>query len=151
MASATTGLLKSLTGHIPPGQFARYLLVGIWNTGFGYASFAILTMILDRRFANGYILASFFSSLLSITVAYLGYKVFVFRTKGNYLREWLRCVAVYSVGIIAGLILLPIVVALIRASTPYHAGAPYIAGALITVLSVIYNFIGHKKFSFQGA
>ena len=29
-----------LVDHIPPGQFGRYLLVGAWNTLFGYGSFA---------------------------------------------------------------------------------------------------------------
>ena len=33
---------------------------------------------------------------LGITVAFLCYKHFVFRTKGNYLKEWLRCFAVYG-------------------------------------------------------
>ncbi len=33
-------------------------------------------------------------------VAYLGYKFFVFRTKGNFLSEWLKCFAVYGTGMI---------------------------------------------------
>jgi hypothetical protein len=32
--------IAKLTRHIPPGQFGRYLLVGAWNTLFGYGSFA---------------------------------------------------------------------------------------------------------------
>ena len=31
-----------LTGHIPPGQFLRYLLVGGWNTVFGYTCFFLM-------------------------------------------------------------------------------------------------------------
>ena len=59
---------------------------------------------------HSYIWASVLSSLLNITVAYLGYKWFVFKTKGNYLREWMRCVAVYSGGIIFALLALPVLV-----------------------------------------
>ena len=98
---------------------------------------------------HSYIAASVISSLLNISVAYLGYKFFVFKTKGNYLREWIRCVGVYSGGIIFGVVTLPILVALIRRNTRFVAQAPYIAGALLTAFMVVYSFVGHKKFSFR--
>src|ERR1035437_8903670 len=79
-----------LTRHIPPGQFGRYLLVGTWNTLFGYGTFALFTAVLNPFVPHSYILASLLSSLLNITVAYLGYKWFVFKTRGHYLREWMR-------------------------------------------------------------
>src|ERR1022692_5119661 len=69
-----------LTRHIPPGQFGRYLLVGAWNTLFGYGTFALFTAVLNPVVPHSYILASLLSSLLNITVAYLGYKWFVFKT-----------------------------------------------------------------------
>ncbi len=138
-----------LTGHIPPGQFGRYLLVGAWNTLFGYGSYAFFTAILSPMIPYSYIAASVISSLLSISVSYLGYKWFVFKTKGNYLREWVRCVAVYSGGILFGVLTLPVLVTLIRRNTRFVTQAPYIAGALLTVFMVVYSFVGHKKFSFR--
>jgi len=138
-----------ITGHIPPGQFGRYLLVGAWNTLFGYGTFALFTALLNPIVPHSYIWASLLSSLLNITVAYFGYKWFVFKTKGNYLREWMRCVAVYSGGIAFGLIALPVLVFLIRHNTRFFAEAPYIAGAFLTVVVVVYNFLGHKNFSFR--
>ena len=138
-----------ITEHIPPGQFGRYLLVGAWNTFFGYGTFALFTAVLNPIVPHSYIWASLLSSLLNITVAYFGYKWFVFKTKGNYLREWMRCVAVYSGGIAFALIALPVLVLLIRRNTRFFAEAPYIAGALLTVVVVVYNFLGHKKFSFR--
>jgi len=140
---------KELSGHIPPGQFGRYLLVGIWNTLFGYGMFALFTALLNPILSHSYMWASGLSSLLNITVAYLGYKWFVFKTKGNYLREWLRCVTVYGSGILLGLIALPVVVFLIRHNTHFYAQAPYIAGAILSAFIVVYNFLGHKKFSFR--
>jgi len=74
------------------GQFGRYLLVGAWNTLFGYGSFAFFTAILSPVIPHSYIVASVIASLLNISVSYLGYKWFVFKTKGNYVREWIRCV-----------------------------------------------------------
>jgi putative flippase GtrA len=141
--------IANVTRHIPPGQFARYLLVGAWNALFGYGTFALFTAVLNPVLPHSYIWASLLSSLLNITVAYLGYKWFVFRTKGNYLREWMRCVAVYSGGIIFGLIALPVLVVLIRHNTRFDTQAPYIAGAVLLLFMVVYSFLGHKKFSFR--
>ncbi len=138
-----------LTRHIPPGQFGRYLLVGIGNTLFGYGTFALLTALLDRITPHGYVLASLLASVLSITVAYLNYKWLVFKTQGNYLREWARCVAVYSGGIIISAALLPLVVFVIRRGTGMQAAAPYLAGALLIGFNAVYSFLGHKKFSFR--
>jgi putative flippase GtrA len=138
-----------ISRQIPPGQFGRYLLVGAWNTLFGYGTFALLTAVLNPLVAHGYIWASLISSLFNITVAYLGYKWFVFKTKGNYLREWVRCVAIYSGGIVLGLIALPVLVLLIRHNTRLFAEAPYIAGAVLTACMVVFSFFGHKKFSFR--
>jgi len=138
-----------LTRHIPPSQFGRYLLVGAWNTLFGYGSFAFFTAILSPMIPHSYIPASVIASLLNITVSYLGYKWFVFKTKGNYLREWMRCVAVYSGGILFGVLTLPVLVLVIRRNTRFVAQAPYIAGAILTAFMVVYSFWGHKKFSFR--
>jgi putative flippase GtrA len=138
-----------MTRHIPPGQFGRYLLVGIWNTLFAYGMFALLTAVLTPLIPYGYMWASFVSALLNITVSFLGYKWFVFKTKGNYLREWLRCIVVYGSGIVLGLLALPVLVTLIRHKTRFNAQAPYIAGAILTAITVLYSFLGHKKFSFR--
>ena len=109
---------QNMKRHIPPGQFGRYLLVGAWNTLFGYGSFAFFTAILSPMIPHSYIVASVISSLLNISVSYLGYKFFVFKTKGNYLREWIRCVGVYSGGILVG------VLALTRAGRSHSAQYP---------------------------
>lgn len=141
--------LARITSHIPPNQFARYLVVGIWNTGFGYCCYAAFTALLTPRIPYAYITAFLTSSLVNVSVAFLGYKWFVFRTKGNYWREWLRCVTVYSGGILLGLVLLPVVVEAIRRLTGNGRLAPYIGGALLTFAGVMYTFLGHKKFTFR--
>jgi len=141
--------VSRLTSHIPPGQFGRYLAVGVFNTVLGYSDYALLTAVLTPHVPYAYVLAGALSSVLNITIAFLNYKWFVFKTKGNYLREWMRCVAVYSSGIALGACLLPIVVYILRHGTRFQAAAPYLGGALLTGLGVLYNFLGHKKFSFR--
>jgi putative flippase GtrA len=144
-----SGWSAGLTKHIPPGQLARYLVVGVWNTLFGYGTYALFTALLAPVVPHSYVVALVLSSLLNITVSYFGYKWFVFKTKGNYLREWMRCVAVYSSGIVVGACLLPIVVYILRHGTRFQAAAPYLGGALLTIFGVLYNFLGHKNFSFR--
>ena len=143
--------ISRLTSHIPPAQFGRYLMVGVFNTAFGYSSYAVLTFLLTPHIAYAYVVAGVISNLLNITIAFLNYKWFVFKTKGNYLREWLRCLLVYSGGIALGAALLPPAVFFIRHLTSFDTSAPYIAGALLMGLNVIISFAGHKKFSFGGA
>lgn len=141
--------LTRLTGHLPPGQFVRYLMVGTWNTVFGYSTYALFTALLTPRLRFAYIYASVFSNAISITVAYLGYKFFVFKTKGNYLREWLRCILVYGSGMLPGLLLLPLLVGVLHHALHLERSAPYIAGAMLTGFGAMYSFLGHKHFSFR--
>jgi putative flippase GtrA len=140
--------LSTLTRHIPRGQLGRYLAVGLWNTAFGYGTFALFTALLDRYVPASYLAASLVSSVLNITVSFLGYKWFVFRTAGNYLREWARCLMVYSGSIALGLVLLPPTVFLVAYLTGSPGAAPYIAGALVMGVQVVVSFVGHRRFSF---
>src|SRR5437773_2180035 len=133
--------------HIPPEQALRYLVVGLWNTAFGYASYAAFTLLLADTIPHSYLVAFLFSSLLNLTVAFFGYKWFVFKTTGNYLKEWLRCIAVYSGSILVSLATLPALVFLIRLQG-YDRAAPYLAGAIVTGVTVIISFFGHKHISF---
>jgi putative flippase GtrA len=96
-----------------------------------------------------YMLGSLLSSILNITVSFLGYKWFVFKTRGNYLREWVRCLMVYSGSIFLGLALLPPTVLAVSYITTRPAAAPYIAGALVLGVQVVLSFLGHKHFSFR--
>jgi putative flippase GtrA len=145
----TTSWMQKASSHIPPAQFGRYLIVGTFNTLFGYLSYAALTAWLAPRISLSYVVAMVLSTPLNITIAFLGYKWFVFRTRGNYLREWARCFAVYMSGTLIALVLLPILVAALHYGLGLTKSAPYVAGATLTAFGVLYNFFGHKRFSFR--
>jgi putative flippase GtrA len=140
---------ERLTRHVPPGQLARYIVTGAWNTLFGYGMFVLFTALFAPLGRQSYLLAVVPATLINITVSFLGYKWFVFKTKGNYLREWFRCVAVYSSGMALSMMLLPILVFVIRHRFGYEHQAPYIAGALLGVVTVFLSFFGHKHISFR--
>jgi putative flippase GtrA len=182
--SVPRGPVERLVNLFPGGQFLRYLGVGAFNTFFGYISFVVILTLLNaalpaRLLYLTVILASLLSMPLNITVAYLGYKFFVFRTKGNFLAEWLKCFAVYGTGMIPGLIALSALTRFLQSSIHAHAAwlhahlasveghlagrplsfvqhfatgkamAGYIAGGIIIGVSTIYSFVGHKKITFR--
>jgi putative flippase GtrA len=147
-------LLQKIKHLFPAGQFLRYLAVGIWNTIFGYGMYALFVSLFSHLLPHRYLpltvdLAQVTSSPISITMSYLCYKFFVFRTEGNYLREWLRCFAVYGSGMIPPLIMLPILTRFLQHLPHLQHSAPYVAGALMTGFTAVYSYLGHKKFSFR--
>ena len=130
-------------------QVARYLLVGAFNTGFGYSLFVALNYLFRRFGIYGSEMASLFGNLIAITVAFLGYKWFVFRTRGNYLREWMRCISVYGVSIAFSLVMLPPLTLLLRRWFGPTQTSSNLAAAMLTVVTVAASYFGHKHFSFR--
>lgn len=147
------GVPQNLARHIPPRQFLRYLAVGAWNTAFGYASFVFFTWLLLRLSpshpATMTTVAYWFAALVNISVSFLGYKWFVFRTKGNYLIEYSRSFIVYVPTLaVNGIAIAPLTV-LLRHATPFPGKAPYVAGAILMTFTVVLSFLGHKHISFR--
>ncbi|HWA93859.1 MAG TPA: GtrA family protein [Terracidiphilus sp.] len=130
-------------------QFLRYLFVGGFNTVFGYGLFALLNWVFTGYGSYSYMYAAVLANLLAITVSYLGYKWFVFRTRGNYLIEWLRCLGVYGSSMLISLAGLPILVPVLRHLLGRPEQASYIAAAIMTLVTVVFSFVGHKNISFR--
>ena len=105
----------------------RYLLAGGWNTVFGVGLYLFWAVLVN---------------ILAITNAFLCYKFFVFRTKGNFLREYLKCYLVYGAGALLGLAGLFLLVSIAGMN-------PVRANILITGITVILSYFGHKYFSFR--
>ncbi len=181
---AGEGWMGGVTKMVPGGQFFRYLCVGGLNTAFGYISFVVILTLLNavvpaRLLYLTVVIASVLAMPLNITFAYFGYKFFVFRTKGNYLREWLKCFAVYGLSMVPGLVALSALTGILQSSIHGHAAwlhvhlnaverhmsgrplelvrhvatgkaiAGYIAGAIVIGVSTIYSFVAHKHVTFR--
>jgi len=138
-----------LHSHKSVGQFVRYIVVGGFNTAFGYGLFALLTWSFRGLGSYNYMYAAVLANVIAISVAFLGYKWFVFRTRGNYLIEWIRCFGVYGTSALIGLACLPILVPILRHVLRRPEQAPYIAGAILMIVTVLFSFFGHKNFSFR--
>ena len=148
------GPFAALRRVFPTGEVIRFLLVGASNTVIAYVLYALCVRFYAHLLPTHgkpliADLASLTSKPISITVAFLGYKHFVFRTKGNYLKEYLRCFAVYGVSTPAELLILPIATKLFLLGALTHPYAPYLAGIVNSVLIASYSYFAHKKFSFK--
>jgi putative flippase GtrA len=118
----------------------RYLVVGLWNTVFPYIVFGLLYYLSNARLH--YLIILLISQVLGLTNAYIGYKFFVFKTKGNYVREYLRFYAVYGTTFIVNIVLISLFVEVLGIN-------PVISQGIIGVIVVIMAYIGHDRFSFS--
>jgi putative flippase GtrA len=121
-------------------QLLRFLITGGWNTAFSYISLAFLYYLFSGRIH--YMVIMVFASIINITCAYVCHKLFVFKTKGNYLKEYLRYYFVYSVPIGLGFIFFPICIEILKMNF-------YVVQALLTFITVIISYFGHKHVSFK--
>ncbi len=121
-------------------QKTRFLIVGGWNTACGYLLFVVLYQGM-ARFGWHYLTAAVLSNLLAVTNAYLCYKFFVFKTRGGYLREYLRFSMTYAGLFVFNLLALPALVA----GGHLH---PLVAQAVVMAVSVVASYLMHSRFSF---
>ncbi len=118
----------------------RFLIAGAWNTLFGYLSFMALYFLLVHLM--NYMFIFIISAAVNIIQNFWVYKIFVFKTKGNHLKEFLRFNTVYAFSIGLNFVLLPFFVEVLK----MH---PLIAQACLIFLIVVISYIGHRNFSFR--
>ncbi len=107
-----------------------------------------LTALLTPHVPFAYMFACLLAYFLNITFSFLNYKWFIFKTKGNYVKEWSRCILVYAGTVAIGLLILPVAVQLVRLLTRADRSAPYIGGAMEMAAISIFGFLGHRNYSF---
>jgi putative flippase GtrA len=149
------GPFAALRRALPAGEVIRFLAVGVFNTAFSLTLYSACVIAFGRllpRYGKPIIadISQLVSQPICITVAFLCYKHFVFRTKGNYLREWLRCSAVYSISFPASLVILPAATKFfLLFQWPWPSAPPILAGLVNSVCIACYSYFAHKKFSFK--
>ena len=116
-----------------------YLVVGAWNTFFGYSVWALMQYLLGDHL--NYLVIVALSWPIAVLNAYLGYRFIVFRSRGSVLRELPRFSLVYFVTLIVNLALLPIALNVL----PFNI---YGVQALLMMIVIICSYLSHKYFSF---
>jgi len=93
------GPFAAMRRVLPSGEVIRFLMVGGFNTVFSIALAYVFILPVQLFFpklprAAVTTIANYAALPIAITVAFLAYKWFVFRTRGNYFKEWLKVFAV---------------------------------------------------------
>ena len=118
----------------------RYLLVGVFNTVFGYALSLLVYHFLQNDLSI--VVIGIMINVISITVAFLGYKLFVFEGSGNWLHEYLRCYVTYGFSAVLG-------IALIWLFVEQWGWIFWFSQGLIIILSTVISYFMHRHFTFR--
>jgi putative flippase GtrA len=145
--------MLNMTKRLAEMQSVRFLVIGGCNTLFGVAdTFVLLKLLLmlrpDQPKLMGTV-AMAASSIINIAFSFLTYKWFVFQTKGNYLKEYLRSLTIYLPSLALNTLLIAPLAALLKRWTGYEHGSVYIAMATILTITIVFSFFGHKHVSFK--
>jgi len=116
-----------------------YLVVGGWNTVFGYGVWALLQSLLGAHLH--YLVVVLLAWPIAVLNAYIGYRYVVFRSRGSILRELPRFSLVYLVTLAVTLVLLPIALNVL----PFNI---YVVQALLTTVVVVGSYLSHRYYSF---
>ncbi len=121
-------------------QGLRYLLVGVWNTVFGYGLFALLLATVGDRVHYLALLVA--ATVAAIINAFGFYRVFVFRASGQITLDLARFSVVYLVALAVNLAVLPLLVEALRLPV-------LLAQAFVVAATVAASFFAHRSFSFR--
>jgi len=121
-------------------QKVRYLIAGGWNTLFGYVISLILYGLLRTKYHI--VLISILANIIAITSAFILYKFYVFKTKGNYLKEYLRIYLTYGLSAILGILAIWILVDKLRIEF-------WIAQSSIMFFMIIFTYLFNSRYTFK--
>jgi len=132
--------MKDLTSAIWQNERFRFLLVGAFNTAFGYATFALLYLLLGHWLH--YLLIGVLAHAVATLVAFTGQRRLVFRSRLPWLPEfWRFNVSLLSV-LLFGLASLFVLVTLLG----LH---PLLGQGVVTPLSILLSYFTHRHYSFR--
>jgi len=128
----------------------RFVMVGIWNTIFGYMVFFILDTILEDIFTKryfSYMSAMVLGQIIATINAFIFHRYVTFKSevKGKgIIPEFFRFCMTYVFTFSLGLVLLPFFVEIVH----LH---PRIAAAIVILICTLISYVGHSRFSFKSA
>jgi putative flippase GtrA len=118
----------------------RFLLIGGYNTAFGFGLFAGLLLLAGDRVHYMIILPV--SHAIAVTNAYFAYRFFVFRDGARGLKSYLRFHVVYLASLGFSMLALPLLVEI-------GGCRPILAQGIVLAVTVVMSYVLHKRFSFS--
>jgi putative flippase GtrA len=119
----------------------KFFVVGVINAIFGY-SVGILNYFLFFELI-GIIGVGIINNILAITLAFILFKKFVFKTiNTNWILEYIRSYLVYGIQAIMGIFILWLCITVLKLNI-------YFSQALSMITAVFISYTSHKKFTFK--
>ena len=118
----------------------RFLFIGAVNAGISYIIYVIALFILGQEH---YQLCVALQWSISSVFSYFNQKFFVFCTKGNYLREYLKCCTTWLVSYFINVIILEVLMKYLIKNAYF---AQFISIFLVSVVTyVLFKYFAFKK------
>jgi putative flippase GtrA len=118
----------------------RFLLAGALNTAFGLGVFPLLYFTL-ANYRLHYIVILCFSQMICVLFAYITNKFLVFKTKGNYVAEFLKFITFHLSYFLVNLAALPILVEVLNIN-------PVIAQLFFATMVIASSYFWHSRITF---
>jgi putative flippase GtrA len=123
-------------GSIDLSKLIRFILVGLLNTAVGYGAFFVLSYVLN------YLIALIISHFIGVANSYVWNKYWTFKTRQNYLHEFIKFNIVYMGVLISNIIILGILVDGLMFN-------PRLGQLFVLPIVTIISYFGHKYWSFK--
>lgn len=120
-------------------QKIRFVLVGGYNTVISYGIYALILWSINEKSPQ---LALFYSFIISSFHNFLTHKIYVFNTKGNYLKEYPKCFLTWSISYFFNTLLLAFFTKILNIN-------PYISQIFSVIIVSINTYLWLKYFAFH--
>lgn len=118
----------------------RFLAVGAVNTVIGYACFLLTFALMDPWAGPVAVLIAAY--LVALPIAFFNQRVFVFRSRASWLREFGRFLLANSAIFAINVVALPVCVG-------FFHGDPRVVQGVFVIVSTVASYFAHKYFSFS--
>lgn len=140
MNSKYINLLVYSIDKLKKNRAIRYCFIGFLNTVFGYSFSIVLYSKMNSSMSLPLILV--ITNIFSISFSFVTYKIFVFKTRGNWIAEYFKSYIVYGFSAIFSVILTIVMVDFLTIRF-------WIAQAITILMVIGITFVLHKNFTYK--
>lgn len=135
-------LLKLYSKWCSISDKIRFLLVGGFNAAFSYVIFAIAIYLIGREH---YQICVALQWIISSVFSFVNQKIFVFCTKGHWVKEYLKCCTTWAVSYACNAIILEFIVRYISKNVYLSQLVSIFLASIVTYVLFKYFAFRHKK------
>lgn len=135
-------LLKLYSKWCSISDKIRFLLVGGFNAAFSYVIFAIAIYLIR---SEHYQICVALQWIISSVFSFVNQKLFVFCTKGHWIKEYLKCCTTWAVSYACNAIILEFIVRYISKNVYLSQLVSIFLASIVTYVLFKYFAFRHKK------